>query len=100
MKTENNVLLAEFIQLEKMHCSSLKTTYYKMHEIVGNPHSLKKWYEPNQLQFHENIDWLEPVIDKVKEIVPDTTELEKYLALEDKNLIFQFCVNAIKNNSN
>ncbi len=98
MITKDNVLIAEFLQLPKVYCNLEKQTYYKIYEEIGNPHSLPKWYEPENLQFHENINWLQPVINKVKEIIPNHQELENYLAIEDKNLIFHFCVNAIKNN--
>lgn len=98
MKQNENVLLAEFLNLPKVHCNLENTTYYKMHEIVGNPHSLAKWYEPENLQFHKNMEWLIPVVEKVKEIIPNTSELDNYLEIEDKNLIFHFCIDAIKNN--
>ncbi len=98
MTEKQNILIAEFIGLEKMECNTLKTTYYKMYEEIDNPASLSKWYEPHQLEFHKNLEWLQPVLNKIIQSNPNNSELEKYMMIEDKKLLFDFCVESISNN--
>lgn len=59
--TENNKLIAEFMELEA-------TPKYNPKEYYIKEYNSGEWYLPEEMQYHNSWDWLMPVIQKVNEV--------------------------------
>ena len=59
--TENNKLIAEFMELEASPKYNPKEYYIK-------EYNSGEWYLPEEMQYHTSWDWLMPVVDKIEQV--------------------------------
>jgi hypothetical protein len=61
-KIENNVILAEYVELEiAYHVKKEKVYKYK----IVNPDGSSSWYQANELRFHKDWNWMMTVATKI-----------------------------------
>ena len=75
MATENNKLIAEFMELEA-------TPKYNPKEYYVKEYNSGEWYLPEEMQYHVSWDWLIPVAQRLIDVYisidePDEQELQQ-----------------------
>lgn len=88
MTTENNELIAEFMELEKASKDFLNECNPK--EYYVREYNSGEWYLLEEMQYHTSWDWLMAVISKCLEVGGDISVENIYHSLHTQDMSFAY----------